>query len=376
MIDSIISFLTQNIFENLCVVALPSLLFMGTNKKDNKSLKNIASLYTGLGVTFTFIGIWGGLQAFDQNQIAQSLPTILDRFKTSFSTSIVGMVVHMIASHLIDIWRPLKDSSDHSSDHLTRWLDKKFSSDPDWLDKKFSSDLRFQRSILEFQQNISGTISSIDNTMSILLAEIIKQNNQSSTNWQKFHTTQNLQLDTLSSISLEMANQSGLYSRSNDLLQEIIDQNNDQWHNLLIDVIEKLDDKIETRLKTILESLTFTTSQMLEIVEENHQFQQKLIDDREIQMIASHKMAENSVKASEGFKSLVESYLRMEKNATTTGIALEQVATLGGQARESARNMQVVMDTFRTYFTEQYNQTITKATEQQAAKKFIILLDK
>ena len=351
MIDSIISLLTWGYIPEITTVVLPTYILLETNKKDNKSLKSIASLYTGLGVTFTFIGIYKGLQAFDHTQIAESLPSILGGFKTSFSTSIVGMASCMFANYRIDIEYPLKDSSDH----LTRWLDK-----------KSSSDIRFQRSILEFQQSIGSTMSSIDNTMSIVLAEIIKQNNLSSTNWQKLHTTQNLQLDTLSSISLEMANQSGLYSRSNDLLQEIIDQSNDQWHNLLIDVIEKLDDKIETRLKTILESLTFTTSQMLEIVGENHQFQQKLIDDREIQMIASHKMAENSVKASEGFKSLVESYLRMEKNATTTGIALEQVADLGVRAKSSSQSMNEFMKTFNDHFTEQYNQTIAKATEQQA----------
>jgi hypothetical protein len=308
MIDSIISLLTWGYVPEITTVVLPTYILIETNKRDNKSLKNITSLYTGLGVTFTFIGIYKGLQAFDPTQIAQSLPSILDSFKTSFSTSIVGMASCMFVSHWIDNEYPLKDSSDH----LARWLDKKLSSD------------------------------------------------------QKFHATQNRQLDTLSSISLEMANQSGLYSRTNDLLQEIIDKNNDQWHNLLIDVVEKLDDKIETRLKTILESLTFTTSQMLEIVGENHQFQQKLIDDRETQMIASHKMAENSVKASEGFKSLVESYLRMEKNATTTGIALEQVADLGVRAKSSSQSMNEFMKTFNDHFTEQYNQTIAKATEQQA----------
>ena len=343
-----------SLFEIIAIVitiVFPTFLWWKTEKKDNKSLKNIASLYTGLGVTFTFIGIYMGLQDFDPDQIAESLPSILGGFKTCFSTSIVGMAFGMIANYRADDKYPLKDFSDHLID---------------WLDKKSSSDDGLQKSILDFQQSIGIKMSSIDNTMSIVLAEIIKQNNLSSTNWQKLHTDQNLQFNTLSSILLEMANQSGLYSRSNDLLQEIIDQSNDQWHNLLIDVIEKLDDKIETRLKTILESLTFTTSQMLEIVGENHQFQQKLIDDREIQMIASHKMAENSVKASEGFKSLVESYLRMEKNATTTGIALEQVADLGVRAKSSSQSMNEFMKTFNDHFTEQYNQTIAKATEQQA----------
>jgi hypothetical protein len=77
-------------------------------------------------------------------------------------------------------------------------------------------------------------------------------------------------------------------------------------------------------------------------------------------------MAENSIKAADGFRSLVQSYREMENNAATTGASLEQIAALGGGARQATTSMNEFMKTFTSHFTDTYNSTITDATERQA----------
>ena len=298
MLDAILNWLTWGSIPELATFAIPTYILSSTEKGDNESLKRLASLYSGIGVTFTFIGIYKGLQGFDPNQISESLPIILGGFKTSFTTSILGMFCGMVANVWIDTEYPLIDGADQ----MTKWLNK-----------KYLKDLAFQETMMQ---------KAAEDTM--------------------------------------------LSKERNMLLKLSLDKSSDDWRDALIDIIEKLDEKMETRLQTILDSLTTTTSQMLDIVGENHEFQQVLINDRDTQIAASGKLAENSVRAAEGFRSLVDSYLRMEKNAESTAVALDQVADLGLRAQSSSRSMSEFMKTFNDQFTDTYNETITKATEQQA----------
>jgi RNA polymerase-binding transcription factor DksA len=291
MLDTILNWLTWGPIPELATIAIPTYILSSTHKSDNESLKRLASLYSGIGVTFTFVGIYKGLQGFDPNQISESLPIILGGFKTSFTTSILGMFCGMVANVWIDTEYPLIDETDQIIK---------------WLNKKYLKDLTFQETMIQKA------------------------------------------------------------TETNSLLTESLNQSNDQWRDALVDIIEKLDEKLETRLQTILDSLTTTTSQMLDIVGENHEFQQVLINDRDTQIAASGQLAENSVRAAEGFRSLVDSYLRMEKNAESTGVALEQVADLGLRAKTSSQSMSEFMKSFNDQFTDAYNETITKATEQQA----------
>lgn len=50
-----------------------------------------ASILTAFGVFGTFLGIFIGLQAFDINEIEESIPGLLEGLKLAFLTSLVGI---------------------------------------------------------------------------------------------------------------------------------------------------------------------------------------------------------------------------------------------------------------------------------------------
>ena len=280
----------------------PLILLINQKKRDNRSLKSTASLSAGIGVIFTFMGIYDGLQGFNPSDIQESLPIILEGFKTSFSTSIIGMTITMFANWWIDSEYPLIDRTGEIISALNR---------------KHREDLK--------QQNP-------------LLSALARQ--------RKEH---------------------GVYHMETiNHLRAMTNQEQDQWQSMLVEIIEKFDEKIESRLQGIIDNLTTSTIKIAEIVSENNEFHKSIIADRQIQLVASNQMAENSVKAADGFRSLVQSYREMENNATTTTVALENIVSLGGGARQASKSMNDFMKTFTTHFTDAYNSTITNATERQA----------
>ena len=65
---------------------------------DQKTGKDLKSQIVSVGVLGTFVGIFIGLQAFNPNDIVNSVNEILVGLKTAFFTSIVGMSVSTILS--------------------------------------------------------------------------------------------------------------------------------------------------------------------------------------------------------------------------------------------------------------------------------------
>jgi len=65
---------------------------------DHKTGKDLKSQIVSVGVLGTFVGIFIGLQAFNPNDIVNSVNDILVGLKTAFFTSIVGMSVSTILS--------------------------------------------------------------------------------------------------------------------------------------------------------------------------------------------------------------------------------------------------------------------------------------
>ena len=63
-----------------------------------KTKKDLKSQIVSMGVLGTFVGIFIGLQAFDPNDITNSVNDILVGLKTAFFTSIVGMTLSTILS--------------------------------------------------------------------------------------------------------------------------------------------------------------------------------------------------------------------------------------------------------------------------------------
>ncbi len=65
-----------------------------------KTKKDLKSQIVSMGVLGTFVGIFIGLQAFDPNDITNSVNDILVGLKTAFFTSIVGMTLSTTLSLL------------------------------------------------------------------------------------------------------------------------------------------------------------------------------------------------------------------------------------------------------------------------------------
>jgi len=65
---------------------------------DHKTGKDLKSQIVSIGVLGTFVGIFIGLQAFNPDDIVNSVNDILVGLKTAFFTSIVGMSVSTILS--------------------------------------------------------------------------------------------------------------------------------------------------------------------------------------------------------------------------------------------------------------------------------------
>jgi len=65
---------------------------------DYKTGKDLKSQIVSVGVLGTFVGIFIGLQAFNPEDITNSVNDILVGLKTAFFTSIVGMSVSTILS--------------------------------------------------------------------------------------------------------------------------------------------------------------------------------------------------------------------------------------------------------------------------------------
>jgi uncharacterized protein YukE len=58
----------------------------------------IPSIFTSIGVLFTFVGIFKGLYDFDVNHIDRSIPFLLKGLKTAFLTSILGLILSILFS--------------------------------------------------------------------------------------------------------------------------------------------------------------------------------------------------------------------------------------------------------------------------------------
>ncbi len=65
-------------------------------------LESIPSLFTTIGVFGTFLGIVIGLQDFKTDDIDRSIPLLLDGLKVSFWSSIIGIVLSIISSKIIE----------------------------------------------------------------------------------------------------------------------------------------------------------------------------------------------------------------------------------------------------------------------------------
>ena len=75
---------------------------------DHTTGKDLKSQIVSVGVLGTFVGIFIGLQAFNPEDIVNSVNDILVGLKTAFFTSIVGMSVSTILS-IVQKFNPKRD---------------------------------------------------------------------------------------------------------------------------------------------------------------------------------------------------------------------------------------------------------------------------
>ncbi len=83
---------------------LLSFYWLSTSKKKPRVIASIPSGFASSGVLGTFIGIALGLTGFNVEDIAGSIPTLLEGLKQSFYTSIIGIVLSMVVGKIIEFW--------------------------------------------------------------------------------------------------------------------------------------------------------------------------------------------------------------------------------------------------------------------------------
>ncbi len=89
----VVVFIKENIFVDAVVLAMLVLVFEHYLRKVDRR-----SVIVSLGVLGTFTGIVIGLFEFDTQQIAKSIPPLLEGLKTAFVTSIAGMALSILLS--------------------------------------------------------------------------------------------------------------------------------------------------------------------------------------------------------------------------------------------------------------------------------------
>ncbi len=90
------SSIKEVLFDPINMVFVVTIFILGFI--DQKTGKDLKSQIVSVGVLGTFVGIFIGLQAFNPNDIINSVNDILVGLKTAFFTSIVGMSVSTILS--------------------------------------------------------------------------------------------------------------------------------------------------------------------------------------------------------------------------------------------------------------------------------------
>ena len=86
----------------LLIWFLFSVIWLSRRKKNAAVIESIPNGFATTGVLGTFIGIAIGLWNFDVNDISGSIPSLLSGLMQSFVTSIVGIVLSMIAGKIIE----------------------------------------------------------------------------------------------------------------------------------------------------------------------------------------------------------------------------------------------------------------------------------
>ena len=100
IIDNAVFVILFGVFVLLAIISLSKYTLFGEGSPSlwDKRVRNIpyASVFLSIGIIGTFWGIYEGLLEFDTNNINESVPSLLDGLKTSFFTSIVGLILALI----------------------------------------------------------------------------------------------------------------------------------------------------------------------------------------------------------------------------------------------------------------------------------------
>ena len=105
MFGSIITFLSTGIIILSIVWAYIYIAKQNKNNLLNKKrrwIEQLPSLISTLGVLGTFLGITIGLLAFNEGDLTQSIPELLNGMKTAFFTSLAGMVGSLMLSRYVN----------------------------------------------------------------------------------------------------------------------------------------------------------------------------------------------------------------------------------------------------------------------------------
>lgn len=132
--------------------------------KNNLTKFEFITIVTTLGVWFTFLGIFIGLKDFDVNNIAGSVPKLLEGLKTAFLTSLAGM----LAGLLLKIWPKLYGIHETSEKKPIKF-DTSTKSITDFINEVYTLLSKIERSVAGNDENTLFTqhqkiVDNLENT--------------------------------------------------------------------------------------------------------------------------------------------------------------------------------------------------------------------
>ena len=156
-------------------------------------------------------------------------------------------------------------------------------------------------------------------------------------------------------------------------MENISKNNIDVLVESLQEVMEKFDEKISSHFEGVVRDMLSQIEKVSEVVNENYSLYQtmslngeKIINSSKVISDNLLKVESSSDRICSSFKSLIEYYIRMEKNAANASSAFENINSLSYKAKEGISNLDQFFKEFSDRFNQIYTKEITKATEAQA----------
>lgn len=277
-------FISMTIFDIIIYFFMFILILLSFKNKKNTIM--YANFIAALGMIGTFLGICIGLSDFNPNDIAKSIPTLLQGMKTAFFTSLVGMSLSII----------LKFKYGNSKDKIE-------------VDTTEGAIINQTEKIIELNDNIKEITKVLKNISDIVFKESLRSKEHDVKIMEITENLNHLELvkealkdidshigDINSSIGDNIEKQSELSTRTNELLLDLFNSSENIKEEVLKN--KKISEQIIENNTQNTEKITESNTEILRAVENSSEKAQ----ESSLELVAEFRdfaktMAENNNKA-------------------------------------------------------------------------------